>query len=170
MSKKIIRLCYRKIIDATALKAWDRFVFDSSYAELLMQFQFYNTAKKYTAFSDLSMNVPGADKLHYLVSASITGYMQQLNEQIPDIADNLGRSFLRFKGYRFEIINSDIKDKAKHTIAVNFFSEPMLWHTAIDNYLLVSFLSNEETVEGMLTHLVQLQPFLSIYSLKEEVQ
>ena len=170
MSKKIIRFCYRKIIDVNAQKAWDKYVFDSSYTELLMQFQLYNTEKKYTMFRDLTGNVPAAGTLHFLVSASITGYIQQLDGYIPDIANNLGKSFLRFTGYRFEIIDSDIKNKSKHVIAVNFFSEEIVWHDTIDNLLLVSLLSDETTAADQLTHLIQLQPFFSIYSFKEDIR
>lgn len=143
-------------------------MFDSSYAEFLMQSQYYNKGKKYDSFSELLQHVEGADKLHFLVSAFVTGYLQQLNEQVPDIMNNLGKQFLRFKGYRFEIINSDIKDKSKHQVAINFFTEPMLWHETIGNYLLVSPQNEHVTKDGMLTHLVQLQSFLTIYSLKEE--
>jgi hypothetical protein len=169
MEKKIIRFCYRKIIDAAAQKTWDKYVFESSYAELLMQFQLYNPGKKYMLFSDLLWHVPAAEKLHFIVSASVTGYIQQLNGQLPDITNNLGNSFLRFKGYRFEIIDSDIRDRAKHVVAVNFFSEPLLWQQVIGNYLLVSPLTNQVPGEGILTHLVTLQPFFSIYSINEEV-
>ena len=37
MAKKIIRLCYRKVIDATSSKPWDKYVFENTYAEFLMQ-------------------------------------------------------------------------------------------------------------------------------------
>ena len=124
----------------------------------------------YSSFSEIAMNVPGADKLHFLVSASVTGYIQQLNEQVPDITDNLGKLFLRFKGYRFEIINSDVNDKSKHRVAINFFTEPMIWYDTIDKYLLVSSQGNNASADGILTHLVELQSFFSIYSLKEEKQ
>jgi len=170
MSKKIIRFCYRKVIDATAQIAWDKSVFDSSYTEMLMQFQLFNTQKKYIKFSDLIWNVPAAEKLHFLVSASITGYIQQLNGQIPGIMNNLGKSFLSFTGYRFEISNSDIKDKSKHAVAVNFFSEPVTWYDTIENYLLISLMSDEATADERLTHLIQLQSFFSIYSLKDYIQ
>jgi hypothetical protein len=168
MSERIIRFCYRKIIDASSQKAWDKYVFDNSYTEFRMQSQFYNKEKKYLSFSELLQHVPGADKLHFLVSASVTGYLQQLNEQVPDIVNNLGKLFLRFNGYRFEIIHSDINDKSKHQVAVNFFTEPMIWQDTIGNYLLVSSLADNVTADGALTHLVQLQTFFSIYSLKEE--
>jgi hypothetical protein len=168
MSERIIRFCYRKIIDASSQSLWDKYVFDSSYTEFLMQSQFYNKEKKHSSFSELLQHVPGADKLHFLVSASVTGYIQQLNEQLPDITNNLGKLFLRFKGYRFEIINSDIKDKSKHQVAINFFTEPMIWQDTIGNYLLISPQDDNATTDGVLTHLVQLQSFFSIYSLKGE--
>lgn len=167
-SKGIIRLCYRKVIDASSQKAWDKLVFESTYKEFLMQAQLYNQEKKYSSFSELLQNVPGADKLHFLVSSAIVGYLQQLEGKVPDIVNNLGKHFLAFKNYRFEMINSDIKNKAGHQVAINFFSEPLTWHDAIDNYLLVSPDNAEKNDDGVLTDMVQLQPFLSIYSLKTE--
>ena len=137
MAKKIIRLCYRKVIDASSSKQWDKYVFESTYAEFLMQAQLYNQEKKYSSFSELMQNAPGAEKLHFLVSASMVGYLQQLDGVVPDILNNLGKHFLKFTDYRFEIINSDIKAKSTHQVAINFFSEPLIWHDTIENYLLV---------------------------------
>jgi len=170
MTKKIIRLCYRKIIDASSQKTWDKYVFDSTYTEFLMQSQFYNQQKKYSSFGELIQNVPGAEKLHFLVSAAIVGYLKQLDGVIPDILNNLGKHFLKFTGYRFEIINSDIKNKTNHQVAINFFSEPLAWHDTAGGYLLVSSLNGEKNEDGILTNLVQLQPFFSIYSIKEETE
>lgn len=167
-TRKIIRFCYRKVIDVSSTRQWDKYVFESTYAEFLMQSQFYNQEKKYTAFSELMQNVPAAEKLHFLVSAAITGYLQQLNGIIPDILSNLGKHFLSFSNYRFEIIESDVKNKNTHRVAINFFSDPVIWHDTVDNYLLVSWLAAEAGGDGVLTELIQLQPFLSIYSFKEE--
>lgn len=169
MTKGVIRLCYRKIIDASSQKAWDKYVFESSYTEFLMQSQLYNQGKKYNSFAELLINVPGAENLHFLVSAAISGYMQQLNGIVPDILDNLGKHFLPFSNYRFEIINSDIKNKTVHQVAINFFSEPLAWHDSIDNYLLVSTINADKNEDGVLATLMQLQPFLSIYSIKNEI-
>jgi len=170
MKKRIVRICYRKIIDASSEKQWDKYVFESSYKEYLMQSQFYNQETKYTTFSELMNNVTGANKLHFLVSASVVGYLQQLNGTVPDVLDNLGRRFLQFKNYQFEIIESDIKNKPSHRVAINFYSDPITWYDTIDDHLLVSPVNGEETEDGTLTHLLKLQPFLSIYSLKEEVE
>ena len=85
MGQKIIRLCYRKIIDSSSQKIWDKYVFDSTYTEFRLQAQFYNQQKKYKTFGELIQHVLNAEKLHFLVSASITGYLKQLNETVPDI-------------------------------------------------------------------------------------
>jgi hypothetical protein len=167
MNKRTIKLCYRKVIDSTSQKQWDKLLFEDSYREFLMQAQFYNQEKKYSAFSDIINNVPGAEKLHFLVSSSVIGYLKQLNGIVPDVLNSLGKHFLPFKNYRFEIINSDIKDKSKHQVAINFFSEPLTWHDTIGNQLLISLNEKDENAE-YLTELFLMQPFLSIYSLKED--
>jgi hypothetical protein len=167
MNKRTIKLCYRKVIDSTSQKQWDKLLFEDSYREFLMQAQFYNQEKKHSAFSDIINNVPGAEKLHFLVSSSVIGYLKQLNGIVPDVLNSLGKHFLPFKNYRFEIINSDIKDKSKHQVAINFFSEPLTWHDTIGNQLLISLNEKDENAE-YLTELFLMQPFLSIYSLKED--
>jgi len=169
MPKRIIRLCYRKIIDNTAQAVWDKYVYDSSYTEFLLQAQFYNQGGKYNRLSELLTTAPASEKLHFLVSAAVVGYLQQLGEQIPDIRDNLGKQFLRFKNYRFEIIESDTTNKSNHCVAIHFFSEPLTWHETIGNYLLLSQIKEKPAADGVLTHLLQLQPQLSIYSLKEDM-
>ena len=167
MEKKMIRLCYRKIIDASSQKLWDKLVFEASYSELLMQFQLFNQEQKHKDFSMLIQHVPSAEQLHFLVSTAITGYIKQLNEKIPDVTNNLGKTFLSFKQYRFEITNSNIKDKSKHQVAVNFYSVPFIWYTTVGNQLIVSDLQQTESMDAeVLTEQFSLQPFLSIYSIK----
>ncbi|MGA9648309.1 MULTISPECIES: hypothetical protein [Pedobacter] len=165
MTEKIITLCYRKIIDITNYNPWDKFVHKDSFIEFKMQSQLYNQEKQYNTFAEMNLNVPGADKLHFLVGGSIVGYLQQLNGVIPDILDDLGRRFLTFENFKFELINSDINNIEKHKIAINFFCKPLLWHDTIGEHLLVSqFKENLE--EEIFTNLFQLQPFLSIHSIK----
>lgn len=149
------------------MQPWDKYVFESSYTEFLLQSQFYNQEKKYSSFSELLQHVPKAEKLHFLVSAAVTGYVQQLNARVPDILDNLGRQCLRFTDYRFEIIHSDTKNKANHQVALNFYSEALVWYQTIDKYLLVSPVQGEQTADGILTCLLPMAPMLSIYWLKE---
>lgn len=167
MSKRIIRLVYRKIIDATAQNVWEKYVFDATYAEFLMQSQLYNTEKRYTAFSELKNNLLNADKLHFLVSASVVPYLKQLNAKMPDILNNLGKLFVPFSDYKFEIIESDIRDKAKHRIAVEMYSDALTWIDTIDNQLLVSVHPDKEDSDAdVLTEMFVMQPYLSIHSIK----
>lgn len=164
MEKKIITLCYRKIIDSNSGKPWEKLVFEDSYKEFKMQAQLYNQEQKYSSFAELLHHVKGAEKLHFLVSGAITGYLRQLNEVVPDIANNLGRLFLRFKQFKFELINSDIAHIEKHRIAISFYSEPLIWHDTIAPYLLTSSLNSQG--DDVLTDMFAIQPFLTIHSLQ----
>jgi hypothetical protein len=162
--EKTIRLCYRKIIDVNSVKPWEKLVFNDTYTEFLMQAQLYNQGKKYTSFSELINNVPGSDKLHFLVSAAAINYIKQLGGKIPDVQNTLGLTFLLFNNFRFEIINSDIRDKSNHVVAINFYSDPLTWHSTIGNQLLLS--SGKEENGELLTDMLIMQPFVSIYAIK----
>jgi len=131
-----------------------------------MQAQLYNQDNKYRTFAELLRHAPGAEQLHFLVSAAVIGYLQSLNEIVPDVLNNLGKHFLKFNKYQFEIINSDIQDKSRHQVAFNFYSVPLVWHDTIGNYLLVA--ANTVGVGEILTDLFQLQPYLTIYSLQTQ--
>lgn len=164
---KIIRLIYRKVIDASATKDWDQLLWEGSWYEYLLQEQNFNKEKQYNTFAELTAHVPDADKLHFLVTPAIVGYLKQLNGKVPDITNGIGKTFLPFKGYKFEIINADITDKRKHQVAVSFISEPLIWHDTIGTSLLLSAIDNHTENGETVTDLLPLQPFLSIYSIKE---
>ena len=164
MKEKTIRFCYRKIIDAASEKQWEKYVFEDTYTEFLLQSQLYNTEKKHNTFAQLLAAVPAAEKLHYLVSAGAVNYIKQLNGLVPDVLNALGKHFLPFSNFRFEIINSDLKDKTRHQVAILFYSDSLTWHHTIGNQLLVS-LPDKEEGEETLTELIALRPFLSIYSI-----
>lgn len=164
MNHRIITLSYRKVIDADSQHPWEKMVFEDSYQEFRMQFQNFNLQKKYASFAELMMENPGAEAMHFLVSASITGYIRQLNGSVPDILNNSGKRFLKFHNFRFEIINSSMTDQSKHSVAISFYSQPLIWHDTIGNYLLVS--DAEQEGEERLTQLFRLTNFLSIHTLK----
>ncbi|TXK48755.1 hypothetical protein FVR03_07810 [Pontibacter qinzhouensis] len=164
MPTRVITFCYRKVIDATATTPWEKLVFDDSYQEFKMQAQYYNQENKYGSFAELLQHSPGAERLHFLVSAAVTAYVQQLNGIVPDILNSVGRHFLKFNNYRFEIINSDVLDKTKHQVAINFVSDPMHWHDTLGQLLLIS--AEPDNGTEVLTELVPLQPYFTIYSLQ----
>lgn len=168
MNQRIITLCYRKIIRPGTSLLWDKMVHEDSYMEFKMQAQNFSAGKPYTSYAELLRYVPNAQKLAAMVTPSVNGYVQQLDGIIPEVLNTLGRRFLKIHSFRFEIINSDISDRDKHVVAINFFSEPLLWHDTIDNYLLVSPYTIGKTDESaeVLTDLFQLQPYLNIHSVK----
>ncbi|RSK35489.1 hypothetical protein [Hymenobacter metallilatus] len=166
MTERVITLCYRKIIDAAATRPWDKLVLEDTYNELRIQAQLYNPERRFRTYAELVHHVPGASQLSFLVSGVARGYLPQLGGLVPDVVDNLGRRFLRFSRFQFEIINSDLLDKSRHQVTINFFSDPLTWHATIENLLLVSAAAADPENREILTHLVPLQPFLGIYSIQ----
>lgn len=144
---------------------WEKMAFEDSFQEFKMQAQRFNPGNRHNSFSDILLNNSIAEQLHFLVSGAVVGYIKQLNERVPDVINTLGKHFLPFKQFRFEIINSDIKDISKHKIAVNFFSEPVTWVDTIGDTLVVS-INNVYENDELLTDTVTMIPFLSIYSIK----
>ncbi|RSK51471.1 hypothetical protein [Hymenobacter rigui] len=167
MAERIITLCYRKIIDATSPRPWDKLVFEDTYGELRLQAQVFNTDGRFRTYAELLHQVPGAGQLPFLVSAVVRGYLPQLNGLIPDIVDNLGRHFLKFSRFQFEIINSDLRDRSRHQVAINFYSDALCWHDTIGTLLLVSEAAAVSESGEWLTHLVPVQPYLSVYSIQQ---
>jgi len=165
-SSRIIQLTYRKIIDLSAVKPWDKLVWESSWNEYRLQAQFYDQGKRYPLFSELLRQVPAAEKLHFLVSASVTGYLRQLDGKVPDILNCIGRHFLPFNQYRFELIESHARDRQQHRVAVQFFSEPLYWLDTTGDRLLLSLQPPGDNATFCETEMVSLVPFLSIHSLK----
>lgn len=135
-----------------------------------MQVQFYNQQQQHTTFRQLVQQVPSAEKLHFLVSSSVVGYLKQLNGIVPDVHNKRGVPFLLFNDFKFEIIDSNFSDQSKHEIQLTFFSDPVLWHETIADWLLLSNPAEPQTKEGALTHLLQLQPAVDIYSYKTIIQ
>jgi len=164
--ERMIQLTYRKIIDAAASKPWDKLVWESSWNEYRMQVQFYDQEKRFPLFSELIRQVPAADKLHFLVCASVTGYLRQLEGKVPDVLNSVGRHFLPFNQYRFELIESHTRDQQQHRIAIQFFSEPLYWLDTLGDRLLLSLQQTKQSFAYCQTEMVSLIPFLSIQSLQ----
>ena len=168
----IARLCYRKIIDADSRKAWDKAVFDATHLEFYMQAQRLDPEGKFNTFQELIENVHNADQLHYLTSTAAVGYIRQLKDIIPDIANTHGKLCLPFKNFKFEIIDSHIHEKAQHKVAIYFYSEPVIWIETVHNQLLISYETAFENIvvgKEMETDMIPLVPFLSISHFKKFV-
>jgi hypothetical protein len=162
---RIIRLCYRKIIGMDSRKPWDKAVFDDTHLEFYMQAQRLDPEEKFKTFSEMSDHVPNAEQLHYLTSTAAIGYIRQLKDIVPDIANLHGKLCLPFQNFKFEIIQSHITDKSQHRIAIWFYSEPLTWIDTVNDKLLIVYgnqtenlLSGAETE----TDMIPMVPFLSI--------
>jgi hypothetical protein len=167
MAKGLIRLCYSKVIDASASGVWEKYVFDDTYREFFMQAQYYNQQQKFTTFREILDHDPKADRLHALVSTAAIGYLRQLNERIPDITNVSGKVFIPFRNFRFEILHSHMKDKYQHKIAIHFYSEVLTWIDTVQNMFLLAIgdqcdaLRNGQMID---TEMVAWRPNLGISS------
>jgi hypothetical protein len=171
MTKGIIRFCYCKVIDAASTSAWEKHVFEDTYKEFFMQGQQFDQQKKYTTFGEMSEHLPRADQMHYLVSTAAVGYIRQLNEKIPDVVNMWGKVCVPFKNFRFEILQSHMKDRTQHKVAIYFYSEPLIWIATIENSLVVATndrleaLNNGQEIE---TEMLANRPGLSISSFRKD--
>ncbi|MBT30565.1 MAG: hypothetical protein CMO01_12975 [Thalassobius sp.] len=145
--KGIIKISYRKFIDASSTAVWDKFVFEDTYKEFFMQAQQFDPEGKHETFTEMLKHVPKAENMHYLVSTAAMGYLRQLNDLIPDIANVNGKLFLPFKNFRFEIIQSSTKDKNKHKVAITFFSEAITLIDTIDKHLIISIGDKSDSID-----------------------
>lgn len=168
MNSHTIVFCYRKMIDTNSSLPWEKLVFDDSYLEFRMQFQNINKQAGSFTFAELIQQGINAERLHFLISPAIAGYVQQLQGRIPDLLNTLGKQFLSFTSYRFELINSDIRNSQSHQVAISFYSSAMTWYSTIGNAMLLSAATAESIAadETVNTQLYQLQPFVSIHTLK----
>lgn len=165
MNKAIIKIAYRQIIDSSSEGNFEKNVINGSYGEFLLKSQAYNPDGKFKTFSELKANDGRANSLHYKSGFGVAGYIEQLNKQMP-AQNSLGRN-LRFDSYEFELIESDITDKATHKVAIIYTTEQL---TLLDNagdHLLLAYGDKVDTyslVED--TFLLKLQPGISIVNYK----
>ena len=168
--KGLISLCYRKVIDASSQKAWDKFVFDDTYIEFFMRAQYFDQEGKYKTLQELIANVSNAHQIHGMVSTAAIGYLRQLDDIVPDIVNAYGKLCLPFKRFKFEVVHSHIQNKAEHKIAIYFYSDPLTWIDTVGNQLLIAYGDQREALtkgEEIETDLIALQPFVNISSIQK---
>ena len=169
--KGIVKLCYRKVIEASSFLAWDKQVFDDTYKEFYIQAQQFDQQGKYDTFLEITRNIPKAEEMHYLVSTAAVGYIHQLNKLFPDILNTQGKRCIPFRRFTFEIIQSSISNKNVHKVAISFFSDPLIW---IDNLNAAQIVVSSEDQLGKLrsgdeaeTNTLNLSPDVGIISFKK---
>jgi hypothetical protein len=140
-----VQLSYRQVIDAAAANFFEQQVIHLSYEEYKMKSQAYNTEGKYNTFSQLKAADGRANSLHYKAGFAIGGLIEGLNKQIPILQDTQDKT-IAFDTFQFEIIESDISNKAAHKIAITYFTNEFI---LIDNFGGVLLLSRKYKAHGV---------------------
>lgn len=156
-----IRFAYRVLIDSSSASAWDRYIFEDTYREYLMQQQLFNSKDSpVNTFRELLSVNPKAAQLHFLTGMAAESYVAQLKGNFYRVADVLGTTFFPFINYRLDIVNTDITDSTKHKVGITLFSPLFTYLGIVNNCYLVSVDTNEET--GYETVMFPVQQQLSI--------
>jgi hypothetical protein len=88
-----------------------------------------------------------------------------MNGVIPGLHDMLEKLTVPFKDFKFEIMESHIKDKLKHKISIYYYSDPMIWIDTIDNTLLMAdykSITSLQQGESIGSYLIPLEKNISI--------
>ena len=161
MSKAIIKLTYKQVIDAASTTDFEKNVLFASYQEFLLKSQAYNPGNRLKTFSEMKNNDGRSNSLHYKLSFAIGYFIETLKNKIPVLTDTLGNS-ITFEVPKFELIESDITTIAEHKVALNYITGELTLLNIIGEYLVLTAGSGEETFT------VKMQDGLSISSYQEK--
>lgn len=156
-----IRLAYRFVIDQQSVLVWDKYVFEDTYREYLMQCQLFE-AKDLPAptFRELLAQNDKAQQLHYLVGIAADSYVQQLKGRLYRLTDVLGKHAFPFVNYELDIINSAVADKSKHKIGMTFYSPVLTLVDILDHCYLIS--TDTQNTDQLQTMMFPMQPYLAV--------
>ncbi|MGQ2982340.1 hypothetical protein [Flavobacterium sp.] len=134
----------RTVIDSNSQNPWDRYIFEDSYREYLMQQQLYNDKDNpKNTFRELLAENPKAEKLHFLTGMAAEHYVSQRKGSFYRVTDVLGSTFFPFTGYKLDIINTDITDISRHKVGITLFSPLLSYVGIVNNCYLVSLNTDE---------------------------
>jgi hypothetical protein len=165
MEKALIKIAYKQVIDASSHGAFEQNVFNYSYNELWLKSQVYNPEGKFKTFTQLKANDGRANSLHYKSGFAIGGFVALLQNKIPIVQGSLGENIL-FSSHKFEVIESDVGDKAMHKIAIHYITGTLSFYGNIGEYMLLAtgdHLSGQRD-EAVETFSLKMQDNLSIVS------
>jgi hypothetical protein len=168
--RAIIKLAYKQIIDASSTGEFEKLVFNDSYQEFQMQVQAYNPESKFKTLKEVIAASPKANSLHYKVGFAVGLYIRALNNQIPGLTDSLGQANVPFTINKFEIIESDISNKAIHKVAITYITDTLTLIDVIGEYLLLTVGDQfkNDSNEPVETLLLKMRDGLSISSYSEQ--
>lgn len=156
-----IRLAYRIVIDNSSTFAWDKYVFEDTYKEYLMQQQLFNSKENpKETFRELLSANEKASQLHFLVGMAANDYVVQLNGNFHRVTDALGKTFFPFTTFELDIVNTDLREISKHKIGITFYSPLLILLDTLNNHYWVS--PQIEKENGFETLMFAMQPNLTI--------
>jgi hypothetical protein len=156
-----IRLAYRVVIDNLATAAWDRYIFEDTYTEYIMQQQLFNSKENpKQTFRELLSENPKAEQLHFLTGMAAQSYVSQLKGNFYRLPDVLGTTYFPFAGYKLDIVNTDITDSSRHKVGITLFSPLFTYLGIVNNCYMVSVSTEEQA--GYETVMFPVQPQLAI--------
>ncbi len=156
-----IRLAYRVIIDNSSTSLWEKYIFEDTFKEYLMQHQLFNPKENLKrTYRELVHENEKSIQLNYLVGIAAGAYVQQLKNVLYKVCDVLGKTFFPFTNYQLDIINTDIDDIRKHKIGITFYSPMLTLVDILNNGYLVSLETDEKN--GYETIMFPVQPNLAI--------
>lgn len=167
--KGIVKLVYTKVIDAGSAATWDKHVFEDTHKEFFIQAQRFDQQGRYETFQEILENIPKAGNIHSLVSTAAFGHLRQLNGRFPDVRNTLGKTCVPFNNFKFEIVQSHIKNKALHKIAIHLYSDSLLWIDTIDKHFIFGTEEDSQKLihDGEIqTHSIILLPNVGIASFR----
>ena len=156
-----VRLAYRTIIDCKSNTNWDKYIFEDTYKEYLIQSQIFNNKENpVNTFRELLSVNEKAKQLHYLTGLAAEHYVQQLNGVYYRVTDVLGKHFFEFTNFELDIVNTDIHDISKHKVGITFYSPLYLLISNLNNQYLLS--AEIDKTNNFKTLTFNMQPQLSI--------
>lgn len=159
--KAKIKLAFRIIIDQDSTLAWDKYIFEDTYFEYKIQHQvFDNKENPVKNYWELLAKNTHAERIPFLLSASVTNYISQLNGEIKSLPDVLGNTFFPIESFKLDLFSSNVEDSSKHKIGLTFFTPELLLIDIIDNKYLLS--KNTNTENGLETFMFAFHPQVAI--------
>lgn len=161
-----IRLALRVVIWQSSASVWEKYVFEDTYREYIMQQQRFNDKEKpVNTYRELLSVNENAKQLDFLTGMAIESYVTQLKGNYYNVTDVLGNTFFSFEGYKLDIINTDITDMSRHKVGVTFFSPELTYLGIINNCYLVSKDADDTEVYNTVMYPVQANLAICSYRL-----
>jgi hypothetical protein len=145
MKHALIRLAYRQVIDEKSKSSFEKNIFNASYDEFILKSQAYNTERKFRRFSEMMHHDGRANSLHYKLSFPVLPYMELLQKRIPLLQDNAGK-YVLFDKWQFELIDSDIRNKAAHKMAIIYSTEIITVIETLGEFMLLAYGDRSESI------------------------